>query len=227
MKRKIRVIHLRGIVLDGIILVMLWSLFAFVVGCGGQSINEHTGDRATKDYEATPLPKTFHNWVEYMQKEYAEGGIERFQKARMLLKKNRHLYVGKSHYDDMAMVFRLGTTSITEKEVELTAELRNLAISIEANPGESGKEWVKLRHKLYDYWFGNGGIDPESLVVRIVSLYSLIARGDPDIFTPEERSDKTPHGKMRANLLFPRDCPGQMVRLDSITTMCNRRLRRR
>ncbi len=196
-------------------LILMASCAVVVLSASLCGCNSHKHDddaRATKDYQAMSLPKTLHDWVEYMQKEYAEGGIERFGKVRMLLTKNRHPYVGKSHYDDMAMVFRLGATSTTEKEVELTAELRNLAISIEANPGESTKEWVKLRDKLYSYSFGNGGVDPESLAVRIVSLYSLIARGDPNIFTPEEHSGKMPHRKMQAKSLFPKDYPGRVVR---------------
>jgi len=57
--------------------------------------------------EHAPAPTTLHDWIEYMRREYAKGGIEAFQKARILLKENRHTYAGQPDYDDMAMVFRL------------------------------------------------------------------------------------------------------------------------
>lgn len=159
--------------------------------------------------QTTSVPRTLQDWVEYMQKEYAEGGIEAFQKARMSLKKNRHAHTDEWEYDVAAMVLRLGETPIAEKEPEFVADVRELAISIEANPGESTKEWLALRTKLYDCMFGNGGIDPETTTIRIVRLYSLIARGDPDILTPEERSGKMPHRGMRANSIIPRGIQGQ------------------
>ena len=173
---------------------------ALATGCtkdGGE------GRQAATPGQTATAPAALKEWIEYIEAEYAEGGIEGFHQARMALKKNRRALADEWEYDVVSMVLRLDETRALEKEAELAADLQKLAMSIEANPEESAKHWLKLRGKLYEERFGNRGIEEDTVVVRIVSLYSLIARGDSDIMTPEERLGRQPHRGIAGPRLHP------------------------
>jgi len=122
------------------------------------------------------LPENVDEWIVYLHDSYNRGGIKSFDKAR--LKMMRHIYALKTDedYSEASMVLGLDWKDpIVKKEFDLAFKLRELATTIESNPGESSSEWECLKNKLYSYMFGNGEIDKNSIVVRIVLVYADIA----------------------------------------------------
>ncbi len=75
----------------------------------------------------------------------------------------------------MRMVLDVGESPVTLKEAELTARLRNLARSIENNPGHSEQQWEAMRDALLSYSFGNSPPKRSSVSWRLLTLYGEMA----------------------------------------------------
>lgn len=133
--------------------------------------------------------ESISDWVVELRTIYLVDGIQGFYPTKGFMIAEQSALRSDPDYDTAVMVLGLGETDVTKKEAELTAQLRTLATYIEAHPGRSRAAWMRLRVKLFSYSFGKGPIDGDSVAVKLVALYEVIAHGNRDLGAGAAKTD--------------------------------------
>lgn len=151
---------------------------AFIVYLGafvGCQVDDGGPEKRAMDPKHGAKTQGLQNWIAQLHREYESGGIQAFLTSRDELRAIAVRFRSDPEYDVPAMVLGLSGTPVIEKEADLAAELRSLAVEIEKRPGRSAAEWRTLRDKVFSYSYGNGPEDATGVPAQLVRLYQRIA----------------------------------------------------